>query len=114
MAEPVILTDAAITRFKNLIEAQKNTHNTIVGFVLGVSGKGCHGFSYDLNVAKEVPANHLVMPIQDGYNLYVDEAAIPLIQDTVIDYHITPFQSSFVFKNPNETSRCGCGESFNV
>ena len=49
-----------------------------------------------------------------GVKLFIDPSAIIYLIGTVMDYKKDEFSSSFIFKNPNETERCGCGESFKI
>ena len=71
---------------------------------------GAHG---TLEYTKEVKPNDEV--IEDkGVKLFVDPGAIMYLLGTEMDYKKEQFSSSFIFKNPNETERCGCGESFKV
>ena len=49
-----------------------------------------------------------------GVKVLIDPKAIIYLLGTEMDYKKEKFSSQFVFKNPNETERCGCGESFKV
>ena len=49
-----------------------------------------------------------------GVKVFVDPGAVMYLLGTEMDYKEEEFSSSFVFKNPNETERCGCGESFKI
>ena len=74
---------------------------------------GCAGMSYVMEYAKEIKPNEEI--IEDkGVKVLIDTKAIIYLLGTEMDYKQEKFSSQFVFKNPNETERCGCGESFKV
>jgi len=106
----ISLSDKAAARIKEIMsKAEKNS----VGLRVGVKSGGCAGMSYIMEYTKEVKPNDEV--IEDkGVKLFVDPGAIMYLLGTEMDYKKEQFSSSFIFKNPNETERCGCGESFKV
>ena len=106
----ISLSDNAAARIKEIMsKAEKN----LVGLRVGVKSGGCAGMSYMMEYTKEVKPNDEV--IEDkGVKLFVDPGAIMYLLGTEMDYKKEQFSSSFIFKNPNETERCGCGESFKV
>ena len=106
----ITLSDNAANRIKEIIlSAESNT----VGVRIGVKSGGCAGMSYNMEYAKKVNPNDEV--IEDkGVKVFVDSSAIMYLLGTEMDYKKDQFSSSFVFKNPNETERCGCGESFKI
>ena len=111
MTKQVIsLSDNAAARIKEIMsKAEKD----LVGLRVGVKSGGCAGMSYIMEYTKEVKPNDEV--IEDkGVKLFVDPGAIMYLLGTEMDYKKEQFSSSFIFKNPNETERCGCGESFKV
>jgi len=111
MTKQVIsLSDNAAARIKEIMsKAEKG----LVGLRVGVKSGGCAGMSYIMEYTKEVKPNDEV--IEDkGVKLFVDPGAIMYLLGTEMDYKKEQFSSSFIFKNPNETERCGCGESFKV
>ena len=106
----ITLTDAAIKRVKTLIEKSKNP---VLGLRVGVTTMGCNGHSYVVEYAEEKrPLEDVVE--QDGVTIFVDPLAMMYIFGATMDYVEDKMQSSFIFDNPNETGRCGCGESFSV
>ena len=111
MSKQVItLSDRAAERVKEIIA---NTKESIIGVRVGVSSGGCAGMSYVMEYAKKANANDEV--IEDkGVKVLIDPKAIMYLLGTEMDYKKEELSSTFVFKNPNETERCGCGESFNV
>ena len=106
----ISLSDNAAARIKEIMsKAEKG----LVGLRVGVKSGGCAGMSYIMEYTKEVKPNDEV--IEDkGVKLFVDPGAIMYLLGTEMDYKKEQFSSSFIFKNPNETERCGCGESFKV
>ncbi len=111
MSEQVIkLSDNAANRIKEIMsKADSNT----VGVRVGVKSGGCAGMSYIMEYAKEAKKNEEV--IEDkGVKVFIDANAVMYLLGTEMDYKSDKFSSQFVFKNPNETERCGCGESFKV
>ena len=111
MSEQVIkLSDNAANRIK---EIMSKADNSTIGVRVGVKSGGCAGMSYVMEYAKEAKKNEEV--IEDkGVKVFIDPNAIMYLLGTEMDYKIDKFSSEFVFKNPNETERCGCGESFKV
>ena len=111
MSEQVIkLSDNAANRIK---EIMSKADNTAIGVRVGVKSGGCAGMSYVMEYAKEVTPNEEV--IEDkGVKVFIDANAVMYLLGTEMDYKKDKFSSQFVFKNPNETERCGCGESFKV
>ena len=111
MSEQVIkLSDNAANRIK---EIMSKADNSTVGVRVGVKTGGCAGMSYVMEYAKEAKKNEEI--IEDkGVKVFIDSNAIMYLLGTEMDYKTDKFSSQFVFKNPNETERCGCGESFKV
>lgn len=106
MAQIIEITEAAAGRLKEL-EAAGN------GRVIRLSVKtsGCSGNKYDLAYADSA-GEHDEKVESFGATLYVDPLSLIFIAGTQIDWIEGPFGRSFDFKNPNESGRCGCGESF--
>ena len=104
------LSDNAAERIKEIMsKSEKET----LGLRIGVKSGGCAGMEYVLEYAKNINPTDEV--IEDkGVKVFIDSAAIIYLIGTVMDYKKDEFSSSFVFNNPNETERCGCGESFKV
>ena len=111
MSEPVIrLSNNAATRIKEIMSL---ADNKTLGVRIGVKSGGCAGMSYVMEYTNEAQPNDEM--IEDkGVKVFVDSGAIMYLLGTEMDYKKEQFSSSFVFKNPNETERCGCGESFKV
>ncbi len=111
MSEQIIkLSDNAANRIK---EIMSKADNTAIGVRVGVKSGGCAGMSYIMEYAKDIKKNEEV--IEDkGVKVLIDPNAVMYLLGTEMDYKIDKFSSQFIFKNPNETERCGCGESFKV
>ena len=108
---PIIkLSDNAATRIK---EIMSNTEKESLGVRVSVKTGGCAGMSYVIEYTKEANPNDEV--IEDkGVKVFVDSAAVMYLLGTEMDYKQEEMSSTFVFNNPNETERCGCGESFKI
>ena len=111
MREQIIkLSENAASRIK---EIMSKAENSTIGVRVGVKSGGCAGMSYIMEYAKSIKPNEEV--IEDkGVKVIIDPKAIMYLLGTEMDYKKEKFTSQFVFKNPNETERCGCGESFKV
>ena len=108
--EIISLTENAASRIKEIMSSSKSDS---VGVRIGVKSGGCAGMSYVMEYANEVNPNDEIIE-QKGVKVFIDPGAIMYLLGTEMDYKKEQFSSSFVFKNPNETERCGCGESFKV
>ena len=110
MKQVITLTDDAASRIKEIMSKDESKS---LGVRVGVKSGGCAGMSYIMEYAKEINPNDEV--IEDkGVKVFIDPGAIMYLLGTEMDYKKEQFSSSFIFKNPNETERCGCGESFKV
>ena len=110
MTQIIKLSDNAADRIK---EIMSKADNLTIGVRVGVETGGCAGMSYVMEYADEVKPNEEV--IEDkGVKVLIDPKAIMYLLGTEMDFKKEKFSSQFVFKNPNETERCGCGESFKI
>ena len=106
----ITLSNNAANRIKEIISKSPDTTK---GVRVGAKSGGCAGMSYVMEYTKKVNPNDEV--IEDkGVKVFVDSAAIMYLLGTEMDYKKEELSSSFVFNNPNETERCGCGESFKI
>ncbi|WP_202395861.1 Fe-S cluster assembly scaffold SufA [Stappia sediminis] len=101
------LTDAAAGRVREILE---NADKPAAGLRVGVKKGGCAGMEYSMDLVGEAAAGDDVVE-DKGVTLFVDPSAILFLLGTEMDYEVTKFRSGFVFRNPNEVSACGCGES---
>ena len=108
---PVIkLSDNAALRIKEIMSsAQKDS----IGLRVSVKSGGCAGMSYFLEYSKEINPNDEVVE-NKGVKVFIDSAAVMYLLGTEMDFKKKEFSSEFIFNNPNETERCGCGESFKI
>ena len=108
MKQVITLSDNAANRIKEIISKDETKS---VGVRVGVKSGGCAGMSYIMEYAKEInPTDEIIE--DKGVKVFIDPSAIMYLLGTEMDYKKEQFSSTFVFKNPNETERCGCGESF--
>jgi len=110
MKTPITLTDAAAERVKAMLDKRGKPS---VGVRIGVRTKGCSGMSYTLEFADEKSQFDEVVE-QKGVTVLIDPKASMFVFGTEMDWVEEKMQSGFVFRNPNEKGRCGCGESFHV
>lgn len=107
---PLTITEAAAERVKSLLAGRGKPS---VGIRIGVRSKGCSGLSYSLEFADEkTPYDEVVE--DKGVTVLIDPKATMFILGTEMDWVEEKMQNGFVFRNPNEKGRCGCGESFHV
>ena len=111
MSEQVIrLSENAASKIK---EIMSKAEDKTIGVRVGVKSGGCAGMSYIMEYAKDVKPNEEIVE-DKGVKVFIDPEAVMYLLGTEMDYKIEKFTSQFIFKNPNETERCGCGESFKV
>jgi iron-sulfur cluster assembly protein len=103
------LTEAARTRMREYLARDPGA----VGVRFGIKRTGCSGFGYTVDVADAVTDTDLVFE-DDGVRVLVDRKSLPFIDGTEVDFQRTGLSATFVFRNPNATGECGCGESFTV
>lgn len=101
------LTDAASNRVRALMEKSDSTSG---GLRIGVKNGGCAGMSYTMDfVENPEPFDEKVE--DKGVTVYIESKAVLFLLGTEMDYEVSDLSAGFVFKNPNQTSACGCGES---
>ena len=104
------ITDKALSRIKHLM---KETDGEVIGLRVGIKTAGCSGLKYHIEYAKNVKPFEEKVQVDDTIIL-IDPAATMFLIGSIMDYKESKFSSGFEFQNPNEISRCGCGESFTV
>ena len=102
----ITLSEAAKAHIAGLLAG----HGPQAGLRLGLRKGGCAGMEYALAIAETRPAGDDMVEA-DGARVYIDPAAMLYLLGTQVDYEVTKLRSGFVFRNPNEVSACGCGES---
>jgi iron-sulfur cluster assembly accessory protein len=110
LKQALTVTDAAAERVQALLAGRGKPS---VGVRVGVRARGCSGLSYTLEYADDKGKFDEVVEVK-GVRILVDPKAIMFILGTEMDYVEEKLQTGFVFRNPNEKGRCGCGESFHV
>ena len=110
MSKILTLSINAAERIK---EIMSSADNKTIGVRVGVKSGGCAGMSYIMEYAEDIKPNEEIVE-EKGVKVLIDPKAIMYLLGTEMDYKKEKFSSQFIFKNPNETERCGCGESFKV
>ena len=106
----VTLTDAAAERVREIMAKAEKPY---AGLRVGVKNGGCAGQEYVLEYAEE--AGPLDEVVEDkGVTILIEPKAVLFLIGTEIDYVATRLSTKFVFRNPNETDACGCGESVTI
>jgi len=106
----VTLSDRAAERVKEIMGKAEKPY---AGLRVGVKNGGCAGQEYVLEYAEA--ANPLDEVVEDkGVTILVEPKAVLFLIGTEIDYETTRMAAKFVFRNPNETDACGCGESVTI
>ncbi len=104
------MTDAAAERARGLIA---NAGRPVAGLRVGIKNGGCAGMSYTVEFADE--KNPLDEVVEDkGVTLLVDSKALMFLLGTTLDFETTKLAATFTFRNPNQVSACGCGESVSI
>ena len=106
----VTLSDAAAARVREIMDRAEKPY---AGLRVGVKNGGCAGQEYVLEYAEAAgPIDEVVE--DKGVRILIDPKAVLFLIGTEIDYETTRLASKFVFRNPNETDACGCGESVTI
>ena len=106
----ITLSDAAAARVKTIMAKVDNNY---IAVRLGVENGGCAGMAYTMDYAEEQnPLDEVV--IDKGVKILIDPKAILFLIGTEMDYQVEQLKSGFIFKNPNQTDACGCGESVTI
>jgi iron-sulfur cluster assembly protein len=108
--KPVKLTETAAARVRQIMADAEGKY---LGVRVGVTNGGCAGMSYTMEYASEAKPLEEVME-DNGVRIYIDPKAILFLIGTELDFVTEKFGSRFVFKNPNQTAACGCGESVSI
>ena len=110
MSNILSLTDNAKNRIKDIIS---KSESKTLGVRIAVTSGGSAGYSYEMNYVDNInPADEFID--EDGIKVFIDPGAIMFLLGSTMDFTTDKFKSGFVFMNPNETERCGCGESFKI
>ena len=110
MPAPLVFSDAAAAKVKNLIEEEGNSDLKLRVFV---QGGGCSGFQYGFTFDEVVNEDDATME-KNGVTLLIDSMSYQYLVGAEIDYKEDLEGAQFVIKNPNATTTCGCGSSFSA
>ncbi|CAN7169410.1 iron-sulfur cluster assembly accessory protein [Phenylobacterium sp. LjRoot225] len=106
----VSLTEGAAERVREIMAKAEKPY---AGLRVGVKNGGCAGQEYVLEYAEAAaPLDEVVE--DKGVTILIEPKAVLFLVGTVIDYEVSKLSAKFVFKNPNETDACGCGESVTI
>ncbi len=103
----VTLTPVAFERVQRFVRQNPGA----LGLRFGVARTGCSGWGHVADLARDERPGDTVFE-QDGVKIYVDADSLALVDGTEIDFARQGLGETFVFRNPNATAECGCGESF--
>jgi iron-sulfur cluster assembly protein len=106
----VSLTDRAAERVREILSKAERPY---VGLRVGVKNGGCAGQEYVLSYA-EGPEPLDEMVEDKGVTIFIEPKSILFLIGSEIDYEVDKLSARFVFRNPNETDACGCGESVTI
>jgi iron-sulfur cluster assembly protein len=114
MARPrfqvVSVTDRAAERVREILA---NADTPAEGIRIGVKKGGCAGMEYTVDLVREPPPSDDVVDV-GGAKVFVNPQATLFLLGTEMDFEVTKLRTGFVFRNPNQTSACGCGESVEI
>lgn len=110
ITSPLLFTDSAAAKVKELIEEEGNPGLKLRVFV---TGGGCSGFQYGFTFDEEVSEDDTTLE-KGGVTLLIDPMSYQYLVGAEIDYSEGLEGSQFVIRNPNATSTCGCGSSFSA
>lgn len=108
--QPLVFTDAAAGKVRELLDEESNAALKLRVFV---SGGGCSGFQYGFTF-DENEAEGDTRIEKCGVTLLVDPMSVQYLLGAEIDYRDDAEGAQFVIRNPNASTTCGCGNSFSV
>ena len=106
----ISITEKAAIKIKHFIEKEKAVDGS--GLRVGVKGGGCSGLSYELTFTAEEKGDTIIE--NEHFKVFIDTKSMIYLKGMMLDFEGGLQGKGFVFKNPNATSTCGCGESFSV
>jgi iron-sulfur cluster insertion protein len=110
LPDPLVFTDSAANKVKQLIDEEGNPELKLRVFV---TGGGCSGFQYGFTFDETVGEDDTSMQ-KGGVTLLIDPMSLQYLAGAEIDYQENIEGAQFVIKNPNASSTCGCGSSFST
>ena len=106
----ITISESAKAKIKDLLLEENNPQLALRTFV---QGGGCSGFSYGFTFEEVTNEDDFEIPV-DEFKILIDSMSMQYMTGAEIDYKEELMGSSFVIKNPNATTTCGCGSSFGV
>ena len=106
----VTLTEKAAKEVQRFLEEGDYDENAVLR--VGVSGGGCSGFNYSLNIASDYNEASDNKSSQHGVDVVVDKKSALYLDGTTVDWYESLEKQGFTFENPNAVKSCGCGSSF--
>ncbi|ARU55713.1 Fe-S cluster assembly protein [Oleiphilus messinensis] len=106
----VTMTSAALNHTRKQIERTPNA----IGIRIDLKQSGCSGYMYETSIVENSEPNDTVFEPGTGVRILVKADDLPMLSGMEIDYVTEGLNSTLVFRNPNATGECGCGESFSV
>jgi iron-sulfur cluster assembly protein len=104
------VTEAAASRIRDILA---NAETPAVGLRVGIEKGGCAGMAYQMDLAREIAKGDEVIETPGG-RVLVDPKAVLYLLGSEMDFVVDKLSARFVFRNPNEVSSCGCGESVSL
>ena len=104
------VTDRAADRVREIVE---NAASPAEGIRIGIKKGGCAGMEYTVDLVREPNAADDMVDVGGG-KVFVNPQATLFLLGTEMDFEATKLRTGFVFRNPNQTSACGCGESVEI
>ena len=108
----VTVTEKAAKEVQRFISEGEYEDNAVLR--IGVTGGGCSGFNYSLNIASDYDEVNATKTMQHGVAVVVDRKSALFLEGTTVDYYEGIEQRGFQFNNPNAKKTCGCGNSFSA
>ncbi len=107
----VLLTESAVKQVAHLLSKEgKDPEN--YGLRLAIKGGGCSGLSYDLKFDSKTDKDYIQN--SDSFKVFIDPKSSIYLKGMTVDFDDSLMGKGFVFKNPNASNTCGCGESFSA
>lgn len=100
------MTEAAAARVRDIVAAREGA----AGIRVGIKKGGCAGMEYTIDLVKEPEPRDDHIEREDAHVYIAPEATLYLL-GTELDFEVSKLRTGFTFRNPNQTSACGCGES---
>ena len=100
------ITESAKVKIVSILEEENSPF-----LRFGLQGGGCNGFSYFITLDKEIAEGDFEIDIDGSYKMLVDAASNMYLENAEIDYKKDLMGESFVFNNPDQKTKCGCGSS---